>query len=479
VISGSLFTRDYLLEGIERTEQWKHLDDRNVAALKQRLAIIASNFLNIAKPNEAETEKDFIYPVLEALGWTEYQVQQILSQKGRKQVPDALLFADTTAKNLAVGEAQQWKRFQHGLAVLEAKRWSRALDRADKKDPSEEGVPSTQMLQYLSRVDVQTNNKVRLGILTNGNVWRLYFQGALSVSEDYFEVDLAKVLELPHHELNLLDLADARLTPDRILRLFILMFGRPAFLPFEGGRTFHDISREAGKSWEEKVTKDLSKLVFGDLFPKLVAAIAKHDPKPPADIDRTYLDEVRQAALILLYRLLFVVYAEDRDLLPDQQEPYKSYSLTTMRFEIAERIAKKQTLSSSMLTYWPKLSAVFKAIAEGNDDLGIPPYNGGLFSQDSSPLLDRVQLPDDIVSALIYGLSHRVEDGAARYINYRDLSVQQLGTIYERTLEYDLRFEAGAVTVHIDDTARHESLRNQSGRSFTNGFRPSATARRN
>jgi hypothetical protein len=107
---------------------------------------------------------------LEALGWTEYQVQQILSQKGRKQVPDALLFADTIAKNLAVGEAQQWKRFQHGLAVLEAKRWSRALDRADKKDPSEEGVPSTQMLQYLSRVDVQTNNKVRLGILTNGNV---------------------------------------------------------------------------------------------------------------------------------------------------------------------------------------------------------------------------------------------------------------------------------------------------------------------
>jgi hypothetical protein len=457
VISGNLFTRDYLLEGIERTEQWKHLDDKNVAALKQRLMIIANNFLKIAKPNEAETEKDFIYPVLEALGWTEYQVQQVLSQKGRKQVPDALLFADTKAKNLAVGEAQQWKRFQHGLAVLEAKRWGRALDRADKRDPSEEGVPSTQMLQYLSRVDVQTNNKVRLGILTNGNAWRVYFQGALSVSEDYFEVDLAKALQLPHHELNLLDLADARLTPDRVLRLFVLMFGRPAFLPFEGARTFHDTSREAGKSWEEKVTKDLSKLVFGDLFPKLVAAIAKHDPTPPAAINQSYLDQVKQAALILLYRLLFVVYAEDRDLLPDQREPYKSYSLTTMRFDIAERISKKQTIPSSMLTYWPKLSAVFRAIAEGDDDLGIPPYNGGLFSKDSAPLLDRVQLPDDIVSALIYGLSHREEDGVARYINYRDLSVQQLGTIYERTLEYELRSEGGAVNVHIDDTARHES----------------------
>ncbi|MBZ0148165.1 MAG: Eco57I restriction-modification methylase domain-containing protein, partial [Pseudorhodoplanes sp.] len=255
----------------------------------------------------------------------------------------------------------------------------------------------------------------------------------------------------------LLDIADARLTPDHILRLFILMFGRPAFLPFEGTRTFHDTSREAGKSWEEKVTKDLSQLVFGDLFPKLVAAIAKHDPKSPAEIDRPYLDDVRQAALILLYRLLFVVYAEDRDLLPDQREPYKSYSLTTMRFDIAERIAKKQAFSSSMSTYWPKLTAVFKAIADGDDTLGIPPYNGGLFAKESTLLLDRVHLPDDIVSALIFGLSHREEDGEARYINYRDLSVQQLGTIYERTLEYELRFESGSVAVHIDDTARHES----------------------
>jgi hypothetical protein len=226
VISGNLFTRDYLLDGIERTAQWKGLTDETVQSVRQRLHALATKFLKIAKPNEAETEKEFIYPVIEALGWNEYQVQQILSQKGRKQVPDALLFADLAAKTLAVGEAQQWKRFQHGLAVLEAKRWNRALDRADKKDPSEEGVPSTQMLQYLSRVDVQTNNKVRLGILTNGNVWRLYFQGALSVSEDHFEIDLAKALQLPGHELNLLDRADSRLTPDRALRLFILMFGK-------------------------------------------------------------------------------------------------------------------------------------------------------------------------------------------------------------------------------------------------------------
>jgi hypothetical protein len=128
-----------------------------------------------------------------------------------------------------------------------------------------------------------------------------------------------------------------------------------------------------------------------------------------------------------------------------------------MRLDVADRLSRKQAFSSSISTYWPKLAAVFKAIAEGDDTLGIPPYNGGLFSKDSAPLLSRVQLPDDIVAALIFGLSHRDENGTARYINYRDLSVQQLGTIYERTLEYELRYEDGAVIVHTDDTARHES----------------------
>src|SRR5437588_398334 len=57
VISGNLFTRDYLLEGIARTGQWKSLTDKNFQMLKQRLEALARNFLKIAKPNEAETEK--------------------------------------------------------------------------------------------------------------------------------------------------------------------------------------------------------------------------------------------------------------------------------------------------------------------------------------------------------------------------------------------------------------------------------------
>ena len=460
MISGNLFTRDYLLEGITRSEPWKELADGEVEALKAGLQKLAQSLLAIHKPNEAQTEKAFIYPVLELLGWQDVEVQQNLSPKGRKHVPDALLFADKTARNRAVAEKDQSKRYQHGLAVTEAKRWCRALDRSDKRDAHEEGVPSTQMLQYLDRVNIVTGGKVRLGILTNGEKWRLYFQGALSISEDFFEIDLAKALELPGHELDLVERTDTLQTPAHCLRLFVLLFRKQAFLPLDGRRTFHDLARDEGKIWEAKVTRDLSRLVFKELYPNLVAALHRHDSARPVEIGPRYLEDIRQGALVLLYRLLFVVYAEDRDLLPDSLEPYKSYSLTTMRGDIADRIANVQPFSPALAIYWPKLRAVFKAIAEGDDTLGIPPYNGGLFAKDSAPILDRIELPDAVVAELVFKLSHREdENGKPRYINYRDLTVQQLGTIYERTLEYGLRYDAGVdkVLVDADDTARHES----------------------
>ena len=130
MIAGNLFTRDYLLEAITRSGPWKGLSDKQFATLKRKLYALAGKSAANARPSEADTENDLIYPVLEALGWSDISRQANLSTKGRKQVPDALLLADADAKAKAVAEPQQWKRFQHGLAVLEAKRWQRSLERA-------------------------------------------------------------------------------------------------------------------------------------------------------------------------------------------------------------------------------------------------------------------------------------------------------------------------------------------------------------
>ena len=92
MISGHLFTRDFLLEGINRETAWQAIDPRAFDAFCDELLALAKAMASSARPNEAETEQSFIYPVLSLLGWNDRLVQQTVSAKGRKQVPDVLLF---------------------------------------------------------------------------------------------------------------------------------------------------------------------------------------------------------------------------------------------------------------------------------------------------------------------------------------------------------------------------------------------------
>src|SRR3546814_363389 len=205
--------------------------------------------------------------------------------------------------------------------------------------------------------------------------------------------------------------------------------------------------------------KDLAESVFSNVFPKLIAAIPLADPKRPAEINAAYAEEVRSSALFLLYRLLFILYAEDRNLLPDETGPYSPYCLTRLRQEIEQLDNEGRKPLERSHAYWSRLETIFGAIAEGDDSLGIPPYNGGLFDAAESPLLSRIRLPDTVLAEVILALSHRREDGRLRYINYRDLSVQQLGSIYESILEYGVEpdLEARSVKPRADNQARHRS----------------------
>lgn len=142
MLSGGLFTRDFLIEGVQGTAAWQKLDGASLAGLRDRLATLCASFANIKNPNESETEKELIWPLLEAAGWADMSVQQSLSVKRREDVPDALLFPSADAKQAAM-PLPAWQRFQHGVCIVEAKRWSRLLDRAEARQPGEEGVPST------------------------------------------------------------------------------------------------------------------------------------------------------------------------------------------------------------------------------------------------------------------------------------------------------------------------------------------------
>lgn len=445
--SGALFTQDYLVEGITDTAQYRAVD---VADARTKLAAIFVGFPYASDPNEATTEGDLIWPILNALGWTEYLTQQNLSASGRVDVPDGLLFIDAAAKANANAHPEEYKRYRHGAAIIESKRWGRALDRAEGRKGDDKDTPSTQLLRYLRRIDDLTNGDLRWGLLTNGRKWRLYFSGARSTIDDYLEIDLGRIMRL---DGDLLDTGISDEERDHWLGVFVAMFARTAFArASEKAPSFHDTARRDAALYEERVAASLSDLVFKRLYPTLGKAVAA---SAPADIE---LEQVREATLILLYRLLFVLYAEDRGLLPVKDTRFDDYALRNTRLDVGRRKDAGDIFSSVAKTIWSKFADLAEMIDKGDPSVGLPPYNGGLFNGEQTPLLKTIRLGDDVMAEAIDILSFEQRGGERRYINYRDLSVQQLGSIYERLLEFELtRDENGAVDIRPNIFARKNS----------------------
>lgn len=329
-MAGALFSAYFLEEGITLRPEWL-IDGEALGRARERIKALVQDFSGRAPPSEANTERDLIDPLLGLLGWR-FSVQEKVSRFGRSDVPDYLLFRDEGAKAEAARLPRPADRYRLGASMVEAKAWELPLDRAEG---TQAGAPSTQLLRYLGTVGVQSDDAVRFGVLTNGRVWRLYDNKARSRLEGYAEIDLAEAAglvipadgERPGHA-------------DHVLRTFLLLLGAASFRPDAGGRTAIERMVAASRDFEARVTDALAETVFEQVFPDLADALADADPERgdgPA-----YFAELREAALTWLYRLLFTLYAEDRDLLPTRT---RRDGLRAMRAEVADALDRGEQLS--------------------------------------------------------------------------------------------------------------------------------------
>ena len=434
---GHLLTEYFLTEGIRATPEWREsvasadAFDSFRDGVRERYGALSGS----VDPNEAVTEQELIRPVLEMLGWTDYLPQQGAARN--EDIPDHLLFPDADSKARAAAKRRKEERFSDALVIEESKRFGLPLDARDTDGGNRSRTAHGQILRYLSTAESETDGDLHWGFLTNGGVWRLYDYRARPRATAYFEADLGGMLESGD---------------DDRLRVFYLLFRRDSFVLRDGAvATFLDGARAEGRRYEEQVAQDLSSVVFEKVFPKLVEALA--------DASGESLPDVRHAALIFLYRLLFVLYAEDRGLLPVNDSRYDDYGLRKrVRDDIAER-AKNQDVFSSIAThYFDHLATLCRLIDRGDESIGLPPYNGGLFAEDAAPLLESVRLPDAAIAPIVHDLSHAETDEGRRFVNYRDMSVQQLGSIYEHLLEQEpVRDDDGRIAVRPNSYARKDS----------------------
>ena len=407
----SLFSNYYLDSLIVGQSQWADTPDieSDYAAIKALFDAIAPNAEDF---NEAQTEHEFIQPLLEQLGHT-FEVQPALHTSQGTKRPDYAFFASSDAHSAAQPRINTSEFFNTALAVGDAKKWSRNLDRKtqDGGDPFNNQNPNYQIDFYLRGADKDW------GILTNGGQWRLYHRQTSYRLDSFYEVDLAALLT-ENGDLN-------------AFRYFYCLFRRDAFIPDPSGTSFLDLVLTESLQYTVAVSDDLKNRVY-DALRLLIGGFLDF---PRNDFDRASppLEEIQTNCLILLYRILFILYAESRGLLPVENPDYAAgYSLASLAETVHETLDRGDLIIPTMSDYWARLRGLFALINDGWDDL-IPQYNGGLFNPTFHPFLEENELGNEALAQVIELLT-RTEEGER--ITYRDLDVRHLGNIYEGLLEY-------------------------------------------
>ena len=305
-------------------------------------------------------------------------------------------------------------------------------------------VPATQLQDYLALFWKHTSGRAKWGILTNGETWRLYRatgpgpDSKFHQTQDiWFEVNLSQCIND---------------TDKEVRKRFLLFFHCDAFRVRDNGYCFLDRALAGASDYVKSVVDQLSHMVFSRVYPQIVEAFYRAAPN-------ALPDAIQEASLTLLYRLLFLMYAEDRQLLPTEHPAYSSISLRGLRQEILERLTANPTFIPGVATYWPRLQALFQRIDGGEPHAMLPPYNGGLFSGERTELLRQVSLPDESVAPIINNLGASVVNGSNSQVlvNFRDLSVSELGTLYESLLERRPVLRNGQVEVQLQPLARKDT----------------------
>jgi len=433
-----LFSTHWITNRLPLEPEWNELQQTAHYAL-DRLAQLWREQRNRLEQyqNEQSLEQAFIQPVLQVLGW-----KLIYQTYLRGRRPDYALFA--TDRDLDAGlqagrnNEDFWK---HATLLADAKAWHVSLDRPTITAQQRE-YPPEQIEWYLR------NSPVEYAILTNGRVWRLIPQRHDSGQprfQTYVECDLATILD------------ERASQPDRLFNVwsgfddflrFFLFFSPVGYAATTERPSLIVRARTGSSVYRVGVGTGLKERVFEALRLCIQGFLSY---APNALDPAKHLEECRFNSLVLLYRLLFILYAEDRQLLPcgTDRAYTQNRSLGRFRDEIAFKLdriedGRDHDYGADEIGLWTDLTALFLLIDEGAARYNVPPYNGGLFESQAHPFLQEKSLPDSYLARIIdqLGRANDTAHGGTDLVrvDYRDLAIQHLGNLYEGLLELQPHF---------------------------------------
>ena len=285
----------------------------------------------------------------------------------------------------------------------------------------------------------------RLALLTNGRQWRLLFAGLDFDAWCQWDTDLWFAEGAPTHALNaLLTLIQPSLwTPEE-------EGADPPLL--RAVRDSRKGQSELSEALGERVREAVERLIqgHGEALQRECATVDKAD--------------IYRAACRVVMRLVVILFAEARGLLPRNDAVYHdSYGLGGLHESLRRRAAAGRSQTQSYGA-WPRLLALFELVRKGSHhpDLAVPAYGGDLFAPGSPTADDGLSralavfetaclggelLSDAEVHEMLERLTRtqvRIRQGKASRlvaapVDFSDLSTEYIGVLYEGLLDYELK----------------------------------------
>jgi len=227
------------------------------------------------------------------------------------------------------------------------------------------------------------------------------------------------------------------LPSDKAGYLWLLFSGKA----LSKGGTFEEILNRSA-DYAVDLGQRLRERIYNEVVPNLAMAIvqARHMSKPTAqDLATAY-----EMALTVLFRLLFIAYAEDKELLPYRtNDRYKTRSLKRKARELADLKRSGNVDFDDSSTHWEEFMRLCRAINNGHREWSIPEYNGGLFVEDKNVSAIGAELATLSVPNRLFGpilMNLLVDETLEGFgpVDFRSLGVREFGTIYEGLLESEL-----------------------------------------
>ena len=204
---------------------------------------------------------------------------------------------------------------------------------------------------------------------------------------------------------------------------------------------------KASRDAQAEVSRELARQVLGALY-ELLRGLHAADAARIGRLAREEHDHLYEGLLTVLLRLVFLLYAEDRDLIPSRTDAGaralydEGYGVRALHARLLADRARNPDVMDERRGAWARLLALFRLVHRGDRAGWIRGRGGKLFDPAAFPFLQGQDGPDSppAPAAVSDGCVLRVLDGllvlGGERLSYRTLDVEQIGSVYETVMGF-------------------------------------------